>query len=84
MKLSGTTRIILIIMIFSTPLLSLYIRSIHAVLYENGTCANDNVTKVSNQSINRNESMDRFLENLTSDNRQLAELMCQYILTEQQ
>ena len=58
------------------------IQSIHAILYENGTCTNGNVTKGDNQVINRNRSMDNFFRNLTRDNRQLADLMCQNMLNE--
>jgi hypothetical protein len=32
--------------------------------------------------MNRNRSMDNFFRNLTRDNRQLAELMCQNMLNE--
>ena len=34
------------------------------------------------QVINRNRSMDNFFRNLTRDNRQLADLMCQNMLNE--
>lgn len=62
--------------------LNVTIQSIHAILYENGTCTNGNVTKGVNQVINRNRSMDNFFRNLTRDNRQLADLMCQNMLNE--
>jgi len=62
--------------------LNVNIQSIHAILYENGTCTNGNVTKGANQVINRNRSMDNFFRNLTRDNRQLADLMCQNMLNE--
>ena len=50
------------------------------MLYENGTCANGNLTNVGNQLKNSNRSVDGFFINLTSDNRELAELMCHNIL----
>ena len=62
--------------------LNVNILSIHAILYENGTCTSGNVTKGANQLMNRNRSMDNFFRNLTRDNRQLAELMCQNMLNE--
>ena len=62
--------------------LNVNIQSIHAILYENGTCTSGNVTKGANQAMNRNRSMDDFFRNLTRDNRQLADLMCQNMLNE--
>jgi hypothetical protein len=62
--------------------LNVNIQSIYAILYDNGTCTNGNVTKGANQVINRNRSMDNFFRNLTRDNRQLADLMCQNMLNE--
>lgn len=80
MNLPDTAWIFLIVAILSMSLLSPYIRFTFAVLYENGTCTNGNLTKVGNQLKNTNRSMDGFFINLTSDNRQLAELMCHNIL----
>lgn len=54
-----------------------YLQFNHAILYENGTCTNENLTKSSNQTLNTNGSVDDFLKSLTSDNRILAELVCQ-------
>jgi len=62
--------------------LNVNIQSIHAILYENGTCTSGNVTKGANQLMNRNRSMDNFFRNLTRDNRQLADLMCQNVLNQ--
>jgi hypothetical protein len=59
--------------------LTLYFRSTNAIINESGICANGNVTKGVNQILNRNRSSNDFFMNLTSDNRQLAELMCQNI-----
>lgn len=53
----------------------------HAILYENGTCTNENLienfTKSINQTINTNGTVDDFLKSLPSDNTILAELVCQ-------
>lgn len=62
--------------------LNVNIQFIHAILYENGTCTSGNVTKGADQVMNRNRSMDNFFRNLTRDNRQLADLMCQNMLNE--
>ena len=62
--------------------LNVNIQSIHAILYENGTCTSGNVTKGADQLMNRNRSMDNFFRNLTRDNRQLADLMCQNMLNQ--
>lgn len=51
--------------------LNVHIRFINAILTENGTCTNGNVTV----------GID-FFKNLTNDNTQLAELMCQNMLNE--
>jgi hypothetical protein len=57
-------------------------RFIHAILYENGTCTTENLTKLPNRVINTNESVDDFLKSLTSDNRLLAEMVCQNTVNE--
>lgn len=53
----------------------------HAILYDNGTCTNENltenITKSINQTINTNGTVDDFLKSLPSDNTILAELVCQ-------
>jgi hypothetical protein len=53
----------------------------HAILFENGTCTNENLTEnftsSANQSINTNGTVDDFLQSLPSDNTILAELLCQ-------
>ena len=51
----------------------------NAIINESGICANANVTIGANQILNRNRLSNHFFMNLTSDNRQLAELMCQNI-----
>ena len=68
---------LLMIAVSSLILLSPYLQLNHAILYENGTCTNENLTKSSNQTIITNGSVDDFLESLPSDNSILAELVCQ-------
>ena len=77
-----TTGIFIIIAVSSLILLSPYLQFNHAILYENGTCTNENLTKSSNQVINTNGSVDDFLKSLPSDNTILAELVCQNAVNE--
>ena len=72
-----TIGIFIIIAVSSLTLLSTFLQFNHAILYENGTCTNENLTKSSNQVINTNGSVDDFLKSLPSDNTILAELVCQ-------
>ena len=69
--------IFMILAISSMTLLSPSVPTVLAILYENGTCTNENLTKSSNQRINTNGSVDDFLKSLPSDNTILAELVCQ-------
>jgi hypothetical protein len=82
MSMPVTTRIFIIIAVSSLTLLSPYLQFNHAILYENGTCTNENLTKSSNQVINTNGSVDDFLKSLPSDNSILAELVCQNVVNE--
>ena len=70
------------ILIVSLSLQGVYFRFIYAILYENGTCTSENVTKGANQSVNVNQLNEEYFKNLTKDNRQLAELICQKTLNE--
>lgn len=54
-----------------------YLQLSQAILYENGTCTNENLTNSSNRVINTNGSVEDFLKSLPSDNTILAELVCQ-------
>ncbi|MDW0120981.1 MAG: hypothetical protein QOK88_06375 [Nitrososphaeraceae archaeon] len=69
--------IFMILAISFMTLLSPSVRTVLAILYENGTCTNENLTNSSNQVINTNGSVDDFLKSLPSDNRILAEIVCQ-------
>lgn len=82
MSVPVTTGIFIIIAVSSLTLLSPYLQFNHAILYENGTCTNENLTKSSNQVINTNGSVDDFLKSLPSDNTILAELVCQNAVNE--
>ena len=82
MSVPVTTGIFIIIAVSSLTLLSPYLQFNHAILYENGTCTNENLTKSSNQVINTNCSVDDFLKSLPSDNTILAELVCQNTVNE--
>ena len=82
MSVPVTTGIFIIIAVSSLTLLSPYLQFNHAILYENGTCTNENLTKSSNQVINTNGSVDDFLKSLPSDNTILAELVCQNTVNE--
>jgi hypothetical protein len=82
MSMPVTTGIFIIIAVSSLTLMSPYVQFNHAILYENGTCTNENLTKSSNQVINTNGSVDDFLKSLPSDNTILAELVCQNAVNE--
>ena len=82
MSMPVTTGIFIIIAVSSLILLSPYLQFNHAILYENGTCTNENLTKSSNQVINTNGSVDDFLKSLPSDNTILAKLVCQNTVNE--
>ena len=69
--------IFMILAISFMTLLSRSVRTVLAILYENGTCTNENLTNSSNQVINTNGSVDDFLKSLPSDNRIIAEIVCQ-------
>lgn len=69
--------VFIIIAISSLTLLSPYFQFNHAILYENGTCTNANLTKLPSQAINTNGSVGDFLKSLPSDNTILAGLVCQ-------
>jgi hypothetical protein len=82
MNRSSRIYIFVSILIVSLSLQGVYIRFIYAILYENGTCANSNVTKGANQGVKVSQLNEEYFKNLTRDNRQLAELICQNILNE--
>jgi hypothetical protein len=56
--------------------LGLYSQLSQAVLYENGTCTNEEVINSSNSLINTNGTVGDFLKSLPSDNTILAEIVC--------
>jgi hypothetical protein len=80
MNRSAIIYLMILLTIVPVPLFSAYIRFVYAILTENGTCTSGNATKVVNQVININQFNEEYFKNLTSDNRQLAELVCQKML----
>jgi hypothetical protein len=82
MNRSSRICILVSIILVSLSLQGVYTRFINAILYENGTCTNSNATKEDNQSVNVNRLNQEYFKNLTRDNRQLAELICQKTLNE--
>jgi hypothetical protein len=66
-------------MVFVTTLPVVY-RVILSISGANLTCINSNITKLGNQSFNLSIITEEYSKNLTSDNPQLAQLICQDIL----
>jgi len=79
---------VIIILIFGTTLPVIYrvipsisgYRVIPFISGANLTCTNSNITKLGNQSINLSIMTEEYFKNLTSDNPQFAQLICQDIL----
>ena len=69
----------IMILVFVTTLPVIY-RVIPSISGSNITCINSNITKLGNQSINLTIMSEEYFKNLTSDNPQLAQLICQDIL----
>jgi hypothetical protein len=82
MSMRVTIGLSIIIPISSLILLTPFPQFNHAMLYENGTCTNENLRKLPNQTINTNGSVDDFLKSIPSDNRILVELVCENTLNE--
>jgi len=53
-----------------------YVSLAHAVLYDNGTCTNEELTNSSKSLINISGTVGDFLKSLPSDNTILAEIVC--------
>lgn len=51
-------------------------RVIPSISGANLSCINSNITKFGNQSINLSTMSEEYFKNLTSDNPQLAQLIC--------
>jgi hypothetical protein len=66
-----------LLIILSIPPLVWVIQIVNAILYENGTCTNDNLMRRHNQTVITNGTVDDFLKSLPSDNMILAEIVCQ-------
>lgn len=73
--------IFLIIAVISFLNFSLNFRFTQALLTENGTCISDNLSRGSNRVIKGDQFIGgEEFKNITRDNRQLAELICQNML----
>jgi hypothetical protein len=70
---------VITILVFVTTLPVIY-GVIPSISGANLTCINSNVTKLGNQSINLSIMSEEYFKNLTSDNPQFAQLICEDIL----
>jgi len=70
---------VITILVVVTALPVIY-RVIPSISGANLTCINSNVTKLGNQSINLSIMSEEYFKNLTSDNPQFAQLICEDIL----
>jgi hypothetical protein len=77
MNRSIETWIFTLLIILSIPPIVWAIQIVNAILFENGTCTNVNLTRISNKTVNTNGTVDDFLKSLPSDNTILAEIVCQ-------
>jgi BarA-like signal transduction histidine kinase len=77
MNMQVTITILMVMTASSFILSAQYPQFSHAILYENGTCTNQNLTMSAKTVINTNGTVDDFLKSLPSDNTILAELVCQ-------
>ena len=66
-------------LVFVTTLPVVY-RVIPSICGANLTCINSNITKLGHQSINLSMMSEGYFKNLSTDNPELAQLICQYIL----
>lgn len=69
----------IIISVFVTTLPFIY-RVNRPISGSNLTCINTNITKLGNQSINLSKMSEEYFKNLSTDNPELAQLICQDIL----
>ena len=69
----------IIISVFVTTLPFIY-RVNPPISGSNLTCINSNITKLGNQSINLSKMSEEYFKNLSTDNPELAQLICQDIL----
>jgi hypothetical protein len=66
---------VITILVFVTTLPVIH-RVIPSISGANLSCINSNITKLGNQSINLSIMSEEYFKNLTSDNPQLAQLIC--------
>ena len=77
--MNGFWAFAIIISVFVTTLPFIY-RVNPSISGSNLTCINSNITKLGNQSINLSEMSEEYFKNLSTDNPELAQLICQDIL----
>ena len=75
-ELAGVWIFALAIILTVLPVLWVF-QVVNGLLYENGTCTNENLMKTSNQTVNINGTVNDYLKSLPSDNTILAEIVCQ-------
>jgi hypothetical protein len=68
----------LLILISFYVLVTCTTATVDGFLFENGTCSNQTVSKMSNKVVNTSGTVDDFLKSLPRDNTILAEMVCQY------
>jgi len=76
MNVSGVALILVVVASYFFTYFESYAQLSQAVLYENGTCTNEELTNSSNLKINTNGTVGDFLKSLPSDNTILAEIVC--------
>ena len=64
-------------MILTVPPAMWILQIVNGMLFENGTCTNENLVRTNNKTININGTVEDFLKSLPSDNTILAEIICQ-------
>jgi hypothetical protein len=77
MKCSIAVSIFTLVIILAVPPFIWIFQFASGVLYENGTCTNENITRMSNRPVNTSGTVEDFLKSLPSDNTILAEIVCQ-------
>lgn len=76
MNRSSGVWIFTLLIILSIPPIAWAIQIVNAIFYENGTCTNENIARMTNQTVNTNGTVDDFLNSLPGDNAILAEIVC--------
>lgn len=69
--------LVMIMAVTHVTLWTAFLQFNYAILYENGTCTNENLTKMADKVIDTNGTVQNFLKSLPRDNTILAGLVCQ-------